>query len=315
MSLIPSLTPTLPCLLLLRETTSTQSTLMLVCNGSGVPLPAPHTQFIMVPQIQLPASNSLRSNGQRLSLKPHYPLPIHTTPLATSLMTTISCNYMELPHLFHSPSRSNKLCQIPRRWTSTPGCPFFEHSPRVTGTWTYQPSMFHLCSISFDRPLSSEYYHPMYGCWTTQVFFPLYSSRVWLIYIYFSCSQRLKQLNFNFTKCKIPILRYISHIPWHLLGKWFPYITRPFPCLSEQFPNTDMCFHENGVGGDKLGWCGHHDAHQSCRVCRQLHSWACAPAACTSVLLDCIILGHRMFYKSNSDVCRPFNSLTAISRS
>ena len=53
----------------------------------------------------------------------------------------------------------------------------------------------------------------MYGCWTAQVLFPLYSSLIWLVYMYFSCSQRLKQLNFNFTKCKIPIPRYISHIP------------------------------------------------------------------------------------------------------
>ena len=37
--------------------------------------------------------------------------------------------------------------------------------------------------------------------------------------MYFSCSQRLKQLNFNFTKSKIPIPRYINHIPGHLLGK------------------------------------------------------------------------------------------------
>jgi len=52
-----------------------------------------------------------------------------------------------------------------------------------------------------------------------QVLFPLYSSHIWLIYMYFLCSQRLKQLNFDFTKSKISIPRYVSHIPRHLLGK------------------------------------------------------------------------------------------------
>jgi hypothetical protein len=38
---------------------------------------------------------------------------------------------------------------------------------------------------------------------------------LYLLYIYmgFECSQRLKQLNFDFTKCKISIPTYISHIP------------------------------------------------------------------------------------------------------
>ena len=37
------------------------------------------------------------------------------------------------------------------------------------------------------------------------------------------------------------------------------------------------------------------------------HLWACAPTTYTSMLLDCIILDHRIFYKFNSDVCRIFN--------
>jgi len=58
-----------------------------------------------------------------------------------------------------------------------------------------------------------------YGCWTAQKLFPVFMTCIYLIYMYFACSPRLKQLNFDFTKCKIPTPRYISHIPPHLLDK------------------------------------------------------------------------------------------------
>jgi hypothetical protein len=51
-----------------------------------------------------------------------------------------------------------------------------------------------------------------YGCPIAQVLFPVYSSCIWLIYMHFECFQRLLQLNFDFTKCKIPIPGYISCI-------------------------------------------------------------------------------------------------------
>ena len=88
---------------------------------------------------------------------------------------------------------------------------------------------------NFNKHLNGFVPHCMYGCWIAQVLFLFYSLHIWLIYMYFSCSQKLKQLNFDFTKCKIPIPRYINHVPW-------PCITRPFPCLSEQFLDTDILF-------------------------------------------------------------------------
>jgi hypothetical protein len=51
-----------------------------------------------------------------------------------------------------------------------------------------------------------------YGCPIAQVLFPVYSPCIWLIYMHFECFQRLLQLNFDFTKCKIPIPGYISCI-------------------------------------------------------------------------------------------------------
>ena len=43
---------------------------------------------------------------------------------------------------------------------------------------------------------------------------------LYLLNIYGFCVfPETKPLNFDFTKCKIPIPTYISHIPWHLLGK------------------------------------------------------------------------------------------------
>jgi hypothetical protein len=51
-----------------------------------------------------------------------------------------------------------------------------------------------------------------YCCPIAQVLFPVYMSCICLIYMHFECSQRLLQLNFDFTKCKTPI-------PGYLLGK------------------------------------------------------------------------------------------------
>ena len=50
------------------------------------------------------------------------------------------------------------------------------------------------------------------GCPIVQVLFTVYSPCIWLIYMHFECSQRLLQHNFDTTKCKIPIPRYISCI-------------------------------------------------------------------------------------------------------
>jgi len=40
---------------------------------------------------------------------------------------------------------------------------------------------------------------------------------IYVICVFPQTKTKLKQLNFDFTKCKIPIPRYISHIPLHLL--------------------------------------------------------------------------------------------------
>jgi hypothetical protein len=53
---------------------------------------------------------------------------------------------------------------------------------------------------------------PKYGCPIAQVLFPVYSPCIWLIYTHFECFQRLLQLNFDFTKYKIPIPGYIGCI-------------------------------------------------------------------------------------------------------
>ena len=67
---------------------------------------------------------------------------------------------------------------------------------------------------------------PPYGCYTAQILFPVHMPHILLIYMYFACSHRLIHLNFDFTKCKIPIPgdlqcipRYISYISQHLPAK------------------------------------------------------------------------------------------------
>jgi hypothetical protein len=167
MSLSPPLSLTLSGLLIHKRTT-THPTLMPACNSHGLPpvLP-PYTQFIMIPLarwIRRPAFNPLRPYRKQLRIKPYHPL--HTIPTTiplstTSPMSTIPCHYMyqSRHRLFSSPSQSNKLHQIPYRWTSIPWPPSFEWSPRVIGTWTsnsvpttYVPRMLHFISTGLFLP-------------------------------------------------------------------------------------------------------------------------------------------------------------------
>ena len=89
-----------------------------------------------------------------------------------------------------------------------------------------------------------------------------------LTYMCFACSHKVIHLNFDFTKCKIPvpgnlrcIPRYISCISQHLPG------VRLTPFQNEKnsiFIGAISLYRFDYISSAK---CGHHDAHQNCRVC------------------------------------------------